>query len=248
MQGGHSGGDIGKGRGNSSVILGRLLSLLCADDTARVAWFQSGDAAQTNKHGIPAESTLCVCTKDADGVKEQVRTFEKVLRDELSDVDDGVTLCVMEEKSRSQRVLSPESTAALRQLLAVLPNGVQTMQRAFPDTPECSCNLGNVELEDDTVSCYVSVRSCKTTLIDMVCERYEAIAQLVRRLPLALKDLVPINSAASTSIGSRKTSLPPKTTRKRAPGVSLSSTMLLRGFSPMKRCFLALGSKAKRLI
>lgn len=179
LQGGHSGGDIGKGRGNSSVILGRLLSLLCADDTARVAWFQSGDAAQTNKHGIPAESTLCVCTKDADGVKEQVRTFEKVLRDELSDVDDGVTLCVMEEKSRSQRVLSPESTAALRQLLAVLPNGVQTMQRAFPDTPECSCNLGNVELEDDTVSCYVSVRSCKTTLIDMVCERHEAIAQLV---------------------------------------------------------------------
>lgn len=190
LLGGHSGGDIGKGRGNGSVILGRLLSLLLADDTLEIVRFESGDISQENKNGIPAECNVVVCTAALQPLQEKLVAFEAVLRDELSDVDDGVRLTAEPYSASVGRVLSRDSAAAAARILTLLPNGVQSMQRVFPDTPECSCNIGNIEMEDASVVYYLSIRSCKESLMDAVCEKYKAVAAatgsqltLGRRLP-----------------------------------------------------------------
>lgn len=189
LHGGHSGGDIGKGRGNASVIMGRLLAALLADGTVELASFESGDVLQENKNGIPAECSVVVCTGAPDMVCRLAADWEKTLRDELSDVDDGVRV-FCEACAAPDAVLSRDSAAATARILALLPNGVQSMQRVFADTPECSCNIGNVELEGDTVVYYLSIRSCKESLLDAVCRKYSAVAEttgcvltLGRRLP-----------------------------------------------------------------
>ncbi|MCI8809609.1 MAG: aminoacyl-histidine dipeptidase [Oscillibacter sp.] len=190
LLGGHSGGDIGKGRGNSSVILGRLLSMLLAADAVEVAHFGSGDVSQENKNGIPAECSVVVCTDTPQMLKEMLGEFEAVLRDELSDVDDGVSLTAETYSVPIDKVVSRDSVAAAVRILSLLPNGVQSMQRVFPDTPECSCNIGNVEMGDTSIVYYLSIRSCKESLMDVVCEKYRAVSEVTgsrlvlgRRLP-----------------------------------------------------------------
>jgi len=178
LHGGHSGGDIDKGRGNASVIMGRLMALLLADGSTAVASFESGDTSQENKNGIPSQSAIVACTEDLQKLKDVVSGFEAVLKDELSDVDDGVTLELAERKMLPERVLSYASAHLTSQLLLVLPNGVRSMQRIFPDTPECSCNVGNVEMQGQEAAFYLSVRSCKSSLIDRICDEYRAVAAL----------------------------------------------------------------------
>ncbi|NLU24572.1 MAG: aminoacyl-histidine dipeptidase [Clostridiales bacterium] len=178
LHGGHSGGDIVKGRGNGSVLMGRLLSMLLTQAQAKIAGFESGDVSQENKNGIPAACTVVACVPDREKLNHLARQFNAMIRDELSDVDDEVCLTVTEGKTDIQRVLTEESAFMTAQLLAILPNGVQSMQRLFPDTPECSCNIGNVEINDEAASYYLSIRGSKASLIEHICEKYAAIAKL----------------------------------------------------------------------
>ena len=60
-----------------------------------------------------------------------------------------------------------------------------------------------------------------------------AMFNVVILLPFALKLFTPTNSSASTSIGSRNSSLPPMVTSSLGNGVSVSSSNSLLGFSPM---------------
>ena len=190
LLGGHSGGDIHLGRGNGSVILGRLMGLLLERGDVGVAAFGSGDPDQENKNGITDRACLSVLCQAPEELRAVLEDFQTMLRDELRDVDEGVTLSVEPLAERLSRVLSTETAALAADLLQMLPNGVQSMQRAFPDTPECSCNIGNVETDGENVIYYLSIRSCKESLIDQVCARYRAVARrtgteltLGRRLP-----------------------------------------------------------------
>ena len=91
LQGGHSGGDIQKGRGNSSVLLGRLLAFLLQEN-AQILSLSSGDTTQENKNGIPAQCMVLLYPADMPRLTESLRRFERSLQDELRDVDDGVCL------------------------------------------------------------------------------------------------------------------------------------------------------------
>lgn len=51
-------------------------------------------------------------------------------------------------------------------------------------------NIGNVELEGDAVVCYISVRSCKGSLIDQMCGKYRAVAELTG-CALTFRDRLP---------------------------------------------------------
>lgn len=178
LQGGHSGGDITKGRGNSTLIIGRLLRLLLAMDGTDIAYVESGDITQGNKHGIPGEGHIIACVRNTAAVCQAVQALQTTLRDELSDVDDGVTLTVQEEAALPGSVLERRSAETIAQVLALLPNGVQSMQRLFPDTPECSCNTGSMEIVDGVVTFYNSIRSCKASLIEELTGKYRTIAAL----------------------------------------------------------------------
>mgnify|MGYP002555537144 FL=1 len=114
---------------------------------------------------------------DMPRLTESLRRFERSLQDELRDVDDGVCLR-LSAADGSARVLSQTSVQTLSRLLQVLPNGVLSMQRTFSDVPECSGNIGNVELDGDTVVYYLSARSCKESLLASMCQKWRAAAAL----------------------------------------------------------------------
>lgn len=176
LQGGHSGGDIQKGRGNSSLLLGRLLALLLQEN-AQILSLSSGDTTQENKNGIPAQCTVLAYPADLPRLTEALRRFESHLQDELRDVDDGVCLR-LSAADGAARVLSQASVETLSRLLQVLPNGVFSMQHTFADVPECSCNIGNVEIDGDQVLYYLSARSCKESLLEYMCGKWRAAAAL----------------------------------------------------------------------
>lgn len=178
LRGGHAGGDIHEGRGNTSLIMGRLMSVLTEGTNTKVAYFESGDTSQDNKNGIPGRGKITICTMESENVAVKVKKLETILKDELSDVDDGITFTI-QPAAMPEKVLSDDVVKTAIKILRLLPNGVQSMQRAFPDTPECSCNIGNVEISDDQSVYYLSIRSCKNTLMDQMCAKYATIAELL---------------------------------------------------------------------
>ncbi len=190
LLGGHSGGDIHEGRGNGSVILGRLLRLLLREEGSEIISFESGEHSTENKNGIPARAEVTLLCSKPEKLRKQILAFSGVLRDELRDVDDAVSVSVSKLETAAERVLTRESALAAAELLLILPNGVQSMQRVFADTPECSCNIGSVEITDGVMEVAYSIRSCKDSLIDLCCERLMLIAgctgtklELGNRLP-----------------------------------------------------------------
>ena len=178
LHGGHAGGDIGKGRGNSSVLMGRLMSLITAEGNAQIASYFSGDSGNPdNKYGIPAEATVVAYVEDLDKLNEQIKSFEANLKSELSDVDDGVKVH-FESATAEKSVLNAKSVEKTCDILALLPNGVQTMQRLFPDTPECSANVGKVSIENGVATYCLGIRCSKDSLSDFMAAKYLTIAKL----------------------------------------------------------------------
>lgn len=178
LKGGHPGGDVGKGRGNATQMMGRILRQLLAMEGVEVSHAESADFSQDNKYSMPIDARILACAKDVAAVTTAMASLQATLRDELSDVDEGVTITVTQTGEVPAQVLSRGTVETMTRIVALLPNGVQSMQRLFPDTPECSATACRVEWEGDTVIYYSSVRSCKDSLLTEMGVKYQTIAAL----------------------------------------------------------------------
>ncbi len=90
LVGGHSGGDIDKGRGNASVLLGRLLrNMLQGCPEAELLRWQCGDPKSTVKHTIPAAAQAVFLCGEHSPVEDIVKAFQAEVAEELRGVDDG---------------------------------------------------------------------------------------------------------------------------------------------------------------
>ncbi len=88
LQGGHSGGEIHKERGNSNVLFGRLLYRLGEKMSVGVVWIEGGLA----DNAIPRQTkaVLVVDEKDYEAFSEIIKTVEEEIRGELASKDPDV--------------------------------------------------------------------------------------------------------------------------------------------------------------
>ncbi len=157
LRGGHSGLDIGKGRLNASVGLGRLLqSLSEAEVEYEICSFESGTA----KNAIPdyAEAAICLEPADAARAGEFLADMAEQLRAEYAEADPDLTLEITQTDT-SGDVLPREEGENLIRLLTGLINGVNTMSAEVEGLVESSSNIGLVHAGNGTLEAWTFVRS-----------------------------------------------------------------------------------------
>jgi len=156
LQGGHSGIDIHKGRGNAVRILGRVLQSLMDGLPLAVAGMDGG----SKRNAIPREASATVAL---DGGREAelrrwVAALEAEIRSDLGAFDAGLRITV-ESAARPEEALADADAALVAGLLASQHHGVLAMSPDVAGLVQTSTNLAIVTMKDGQVEIETSQRS-----------------------------------------------------------------------------------------
>ncbi|MDD4645054.1 MAG: aminoacyl-histidine dipeptidase [Bacteroidales bacterium] len=156
LKGGHSGVDIPLERGNSNKIMFRLLYELTHQYGVRIAEIDGGNL----RNAIPREAIAVIVVKvqDIANVKASAAAFAKILQNEFSSADPGVTIAV-QNTDKPASVLDMDSASKLIKAVYSCPNGVIRMSTDMIGLVETSTNLAIVKSEEKLVFIKCLLRS-----------------------------------------------------------------------------------------
>ena len=171
LKGGHSGMEIIKQRGNSNVLMARLLNKINSECGLQLLTLEGG----LKDNAIPLDTTAVFVTKDAGKALNIAKHVEEQLRKELraTDPDVVVNAEILEEECEKNiscdskdaetleicNVLTQDSTDKVIALALCLPNGIQRMSSEMEGLVQTSLNMGILRLEEESCLLSYSVRS-----------------------------------------------------------------------------------------
>lgn len=176
LQGGHSGDDINKGRGNALKILNRFVWEMNNKYGVLLATLEGGNL----RNAIAREATSVFVFDEV--VKENVRVDFNVYVSEMEEVwkitEPGLVL-ELESTDLPDQVLDQESTGKLLDALYACPHGVFAMSYRMPGMVETSTNLAAVRfVENNTVLITTSQRSDLNAEKMNIAQMVEAVFRL----------------------------------------------------------------------
>lgn len=169
LQGGHSGDDINKGRGNAVKLLNRLLWNAYCDYGLRVVDIQAGNL----RNAIAREgyAVVAVPSVNAESFKTYIAEMDGIYKDEFHTTEPGV-MVTLAPADKADNVLEETFQIDLLNALMVCPHGVVAMSQDIPGFVETSTNLASVKKINDeiviTTSQRSSVESRKQAIVDKV--------------------------------------------------------------------------------
>ena len=170
LRGGHSGSEIHKGRGNASILLGRILNR--AGDIRLV----SADGGMFD-NAIMREVSATVITGDPDSLQALCAQMDADFRGELRATDPDVAVTCVPCREVPDLPMDGESTRRCVCLLTCVPNGVQVMSADMPGLVQTSLNLGVMHMDDKGIRFSFSVRSCIASQKQMLIQRVKSIVE-----------------------------------------------------------------------
>ena len=170
LKGGHSGVEIDRGRGNASMLLGRVLRAVQKQTALRIGSVTGGQ----KDNAIPVDAQAAVVAGDEAVVRAVCAAMEADLRNELRATDPGVTVTVT--AGECALPMDQASTDRVVCLLCCAPNGIQVMSAEVPGLVQTSLNLGVLYTEGDTVHAGFCVRSSVDSQKQMLVDRLESLA------------------------------------------------------------------------
>ncbi|MBL7779646.1 MAG: aminoacyl-histidine dipeptidase [Saprospiraceae bacterium] len=142
LQGGHSGMDIHRGRGNANKILTRVL-MACTPAGLRISAFDGGNL----RNEIPREAKAWVAVKNANRFHKLLKAAAKELGTEFQTVEPGLDISATEAPLPGKLMRKNEQAKFLQAVRAV-HNGVFRMSPDIPGLVEASSNLAKISLRD----------------------------------------------------------------------------------------------------
>ncbi len=170
LKGGHSGVEINQGRGNASMLLGRVLRAVEKKTNLRIISVRGGE----KDNAIPVEACAAVVADNADMVRAVCTDMQEALANELRATDPGVRVTVTD--SQYDQPMDQPSTAKIICLLTCAPNGIQAMSAEIPELVQTSLNLGILTCDRDAVYASFCVRSSVDSQKQMLVDRLESLA------------------------------------------------------------------------
>lgn len=174
LKGGHSGGEIHKGRGNSNKIMGRFLYSLSSILEFNLASLNGG--AKNNAIPREAEAIISVPLQHKALIEKHLNVWNNLLQNELKVSDSNVNLTLEVLDTKLEKVFSKETTAKAIDLLCLIPSGVQTMSMEIEGLVQSSTNLGVVTTTEDKVLYDSAIRSCVRSLKEDIVNTTRIIA------------------------------------------------------------------------
>lgn len=173
LQGGHSGVEINKGRGNANIIMGRILNKLSEATRMRLISVDGGG----KDNAIALRTVARVVVKNEEKARSVCREMEKVLQEEYRVTDPGVKVCVI--ASEEAAAMDEDSTRRVIGMLMNVPNGVQVMSADIDGLVQTSLNLGILATEQMEVRAVFSVRSSVESQKQWLWERLGSLMGLL---------------------------------------------------------------------
>ncbi len=162
LQGGHSGVEIHKERGNAIVLLGRVLDSLSSEIPFAIDHLEGG----LKDNAIPRE-TKAVILLESDELEaklaQQISKLEQELKKEFQTSDPEIALLCKKLGQGKKSVLHRSSAVKTLFLLRTMPNGVQHMSMDVEGLVETSLNVGIMKMSQDMLLLCFSVRSSVTS-------------------------------------------------------------------------------------
>ena len=178
LQGGHSGSEIHKERGNAAVLLGRILNGIREELPFSLETLQGG----LKDNAIPREAGCTILLPDASDKSELERlvsSWQEVLKHEYRSSDPKVSVQCTEMEQKQTEVLDASSLTKVLFFLRTMPWGVQHMSPELEGLVETSLNPGIMKLEHESFSLCFSVRSSVTSRKYEVTERLAFLTEFL---------------------------------------------------------------------
>ena len=178
FKGGHSGMEIGLGRGNANQQLARFIWEWQQECTMEVAMMDGGNLA----NAIPRECKAIVGVKEccAADLEKEVAEYNDLLHAEFMLAEEPTFIF---EAKRVEAPATIIDSATSRRLVAAIfacPNGVQGMSRAVEGLIETSDNLASVKMrEGNVVEVTVHQRSSVDSRRDEIANRVKALFTMI---------------------------------------------------------------------
>lgn len=140
LQGGHSGMDINRGRGNANKLLARVL-MACAPAGLRLSAFDGGNL----RNEIPREAKAWVSVKNEKRFAKLLLAAEKEIATEFRTVEPNLKVTATEAPLPGGVMRKADQVKFLNAIRAV-QNGVFRMSPEIPGLVEASTNLAKISL------------------------------------------------------------------------------------------------------
>ncbi|MBZ2174476.1 aminoacyl-histidine dipeptidase [Schnuerera sp. xch1] len=177
LQGGHSGMEIDKGRGNANKIIARVLAFIKNECDFKLASIEGG--SKTN--AIPRNGLALVALQreDEESFLREVKKLEGQIQNELKVADPDFELAVEKVKNKVEKVFTDDSFNRVIAALTLIPTGVQSMSMDMEGLVESSNNMGIVKTKDDAVTIESAIRSSHQSLKANISMKIRIIANMV---------------------------------------------------------------------
>ena len=172
--GGHSGGDIAKGRVNAIKALGRVLARSFEQEPFRLAGFAGG----VSRNAIPRDARAVVLLEpDAEPAFRAAAEQELAgLRDQYRGFDDGLALAI--DRIDESASASERATARVLDLVTAIPTGVVAMNPQLPGVVETSTSITVATTDDGVLVLASMTRSSNAPALEDVTATIAAAARL----------------------------------------------------------------------
>ena len=167
LQGGHSGADIHRNRGNANKIMGEFMNRIQKIMPLCLTSFTGG--AKDNAIPRSCQATLVAMGTHLERINEIAETLQAEIRETYDEPE--ATVQAFDVDALGGNSLSTESTAKVISLLCSAPNGVQSWSQDIAGLVQTSLNMGVAKL-GDRFNVTFSVRSSVNV------EKQEVLAQL----------------------------------------------------------------------
>ncbi|MCU6707295.1 aminoacyl-histidine dipeptidase [Paenibacillus sp. J5C_2022] len=186
LKGGHSGDDIIHERGNANKLLGRML-----DDLRRHTVFQlAGVHGGMKVNAIPreAEASLYLHESEIEAAEARVQEMNRILSEEYLQTDEGVEITLQADASShpdgragssSGKVFDDATKTSVIRLLALMPSGVLSMDKAIDNLVRTSTNPGVMTTDSEAFVVQSLARSSHRSQLDDVLRTMETLAQAI---------------------------------------------------------------------
>lgn len=170
LQGGHSGDDIDKGRGNANKILVRYLWQLAQKTELLLTHIDGGNL----RNAIPreAKATFLVPANQKEAATVLKNIFADEIEHELATAEPNVAI-ELGTTEKAEKSLSAAATSNLLNALYACPHGVIRMSDAIKGLVETSTNLASIKMRENNqiviaTSQRSSIESAKRDIANMV--------------------------------------------------------------------------------
>lgn len=171
LKGGHSGLEIGEGRGNANKMMARIVREAIADDDAQLASWHGGNM----RNAIPrdAEVVLTLPKENVEDLKSLAADYKDTFNDEYKGIEENIEV-IVEETELPANVLPQEIQDNLVDAIYAAHNGVWRYIPSIPNIVETSSNLAIVDIEGGKAAVKILARSSSETVKDEISTSLES--------------------------------------------------------------------------